>query len=58
MTIGRASSTIAKRSPSIPANSILYVVSPRKLFENIWPPMTTFHRVAKIPIWMRITAMK
>jgi len=25
------------------------VVYPRKLFENNWPPITTFHRMAKMP---------
>jgi hypothetical protein len=29
------------------------MVKPLKLLENNCPPMTTFHLVLKIPIWMR-----
>ena len=35
--------------PSRPANSILYPMSPRRLLENIWPPITTFQRMAITP---------
>ena len=46
-------STIAVSNPSRVAKPILYVVYPRKLLEKSWPPMTTFQRMAKMPITVR-----
>ena len=49
MTNGRMVSTIAEQ-PFAVDKPILYVVYPRKLLEKSWPPITTFQRMAKMPI--------
>ena len=53
MAKGSSISTIAVNNPSRVAKAILYVVYPRKLFEKSCPPMTTFQRMAKMPISVR-----
>ena len=58
MRKGRIISTIAVSNPSRVAKAILYVVYPRKLLENSWPPMTTFQRMAKMPITVRHPAKR
>ena len=50
---GRSRRNILIANPSRPNNSRLKTVKPLKLLEKSCPPITTFQRILKIPIWIR-----
>ena len=57
MKNGRIVSMIATSNPSRSTDPILLVVYPRKLLEKSLPPITTFQRMAKMPMSVRQPAV-